>query len=351
MSKPIILLIHGMGTHPPGNMRKEFIDGINDTAKLFEITDFDIEEKAQIEEFNYSEFLDSRRKADAEYAKSVAGLMTYLQGRGMGERVAKKLSGFFANFDEDEIFYTHWMDVIYYGLTFWGEKIRIDCAKRINDLMCQGHAQVRDVHVVAHSLGTAVFHDTVAKLFRKDADIYDEVPQIDIGRFKLESVTSIANVSRLLNLLNDIADPHHSILKKNGCTNILYNVRNEFDPFTWVKTFDRKSNDVTDYIETTTVRKLNTHDFKEYISHPAVAWLMLNSFLGTSVSANTFAAAMQKYEESSVERSLNELRELVHDIKEGGDFDDRVDAVKALVTKSKALKEKFQHFVSDDGNH
>ena len=54
MSKPIILLIHGMGTHPPGNMRKEFIDGINDTAKLFEITDFDIEEKAQIEEFNYS---------------------------------------------------------------------------------------------------------------------------------------------------------------------------------------------------------------------------------------------------------------------------------------------------------
>ena len=87
MSKPIILLIHGMGTHPPGNMRKEFIDGINDTAKLFEITDFDIEEKAQIEEFNYSEFLDSRRKADAEYAKSVAGLMTYLQGRGMGESI------------------------------------------------------------------------------------------------------------------------------------------------------------------------------------------------------------------------------------------------------------------------
>lgn len=237
MNKPMVLVIHGMGTHKPGETKKIIAEGLNQAANNFGLADFDINDKVEFFQFNYSDFLDEIRLKDAEKAGDIIKHISLLQGRGLGEKTAGKLIELFADFDEEQMFYTHWMDVIYYGMMFWGEKIRVDLAKNINDRMIERGLGNRDLHIIAHSLGTAVLHDTLAKLFRKDTDITSAVPQLDTDRFQIDSLWMVANVSRLLNILNDIADPNHSIVNSDGggCTDLLFNVRNEFDPFTWIK--------------------------------------------------------------------------------------------------------------------
>ena len=113
MNKPIVLVIHGMGTHEPGNLKKQIAEGLNEAAENFGLSDFDFTEKVEFFQFNYSTFLDEIRQRDADQASSIAEHLTLLQGHGLGENIVTKLTEFFADFDEDDMLYTHWMDIVY----------------------------------------------------------------------------------------------------------------------------------------------------------------------------------------------------------------------------------------------
>jgi hypothetical protein len=344
MGKPIVLVIHGMGTHAPGEVKKQISAGLNEAAKNFGLENFKIEDKVEFFQFNYSEFLDELRNKDAEYAQTMAAHLKFLQGHGLGERLIKELTEFFADFDKDEMLYSHWMDVVYYGLTFFGEKIRVDLAKKINDIMIEANADSRKVHIVAHSLGTAVLHDTLAKMFRKDVDILSEIPTLDVDRFTINSVWTVANVSRLLNLLNDIADPNHSIVHSGpeGCCNYLYDVRNEFDPFTWPKTYNRNIENGK-RIKVKTVRVKNTHDIKEYMAAPPVAKSFLFSVLGEMIPQNNYIAGIKKHAESSINLTYKELKEAFKDIKKSTNTVDERLALKAFFEAASDFKEKVEN--------
>lgn len=351
MNKPIILVIHGMGTHEPGDLKKGIAEGLNEAAKGFGLSNFDINDKVEFFQFNYSTFLDEIRQRDAEHATSIAEHLVLLKGHGLGENIVTKLTEFFADFDEDDMLYTHWMDVIYYGLMFWGEKIRVDFAKKINDVMIEANKGNRDVHLIAHSLGTAVAHDTLAKLFRKDVDITSQIPGLDIAKFKIKSLWTVANVSRLLNLLNDIADPNHSIVNGSGtgCCAHLINVRNTFDPFTWFMQYNG-SGERYKLKEVNTVRLWNTHDIKEYMAAPPIASLLFLRVLGLQLTQEQWDAGVAKHAETSINKPFEDLRDAFEDLKNQPEATEKIEALKQMFTAAKAFKDKMEEIVEEAGN-
>ncbi len=350
MNKPIVLVIHGMGTHALGEMKKAVSEGLNEAADNFGLDNFTIENKVEFIEFNYSDFLDEIRERDASQAATMAEHLTLLHGHGLGTSVVEELTSFFNDFDEDEMLYTHWMDVVYYGLMFWGEKIRVDCAKKINDVLITAHAANRDVHIVAHSLGTAVLHDTLAKLYRGDADITSAVPNLDIAKFTVKSIWMVANVSRLLNILNGIADPEHSIVHSghDGCTASFYNVRNKFDPFTWIKKYDRQATNL-ETIEVNTVRQLNTHDIKEYMATPYVADCFFASVLGSTLTLEQWDNGVTEHGKTTVNKSVEELELAFESLRQVSTTTGKVAALQTFFTLLKEFQDELKELIADDG--
>lgn len=351
MNKPIVLVIHGMGSHEPGSLKKQIAEGLNEAAENFGLNDFDINDKVEFFQFNYSTFLDEIRQRDAEHASSISEHLTLLQGHGLGENIVAKLTEFFTDFDEDDMLYTHWMDVVYYGLMFWGEKIRVDFAKKINDVMIEANRGNRDVHIIAHSLGTAVAHDTLAKLFRKDVDITSEVPGLDIEKFRIKSLWTVANVSRLLNLLNDIADPYKSIVNAtdDGCCDYLVNVRNILDPFTWAKQYNRDDGNYQ-LLEVDTVRYWNTHDIKEYMAAPPVSAYIFSYILGVELSENQWETGVNKHAETSVNKPIEDLKAAFGDLQNQPDTVDKIEALEQMFFAAKEFKDRMEAIIEEAGN-
>ena len=279
---PIVLLVHGMGTHRASeapkdvnipNITEDFVAGVNEAAKNFGFANYDISTKLEIHEFNYSNYFDDIRAklaGDDSDDKSFESL----RAKGVTPAVVDWLLGFESDVTKDEMLYTHWLDVVLYAFPQFGEPIRIMLATKINQLFRDSHP--RDIHLICHSLGTAVVHDTLAKIYRKDADILDKVPDFKPGEFNLKTLWTFANVSRMVNILYKVDDPNNSLVKSGpgGCADYFYNIRHEFDPFTWFKKFDRQMPD-SETIENEIIRVLNTHDFKEYVTDPVVAKALL----------------------------------------------------------------------------
>ncbi len=92
----MVLVIHGMGTHKPGETKQLVIDGLNNAAKQFNMQNFKIEEKVDFFQFNYSDFLDEIRLKDAEHASHITEHIGLLQGNGLGEKLATELTTAFA---------------------------------------------------------------------------------------------------------------------------------------------------------------------------------------------------------------------------------------------------------------
>ncbi|MBR7800921.1 hypothetical protein [Undibacterium fentianense] len=283
----VVLLIHGMGSFAKapdqalGKFGESFVTSINTSLKEFEkfkkkkITDY-----VDLVEFNYSVFFDEMRNKMAKNGQTIQTRLAAIQGAGDISSLTATLIGLDKNFNSDSMFYTHWLDVIFYT-TLIGNSIRVSLGKQIAQLVNE-YGQDK-VHVVAHSLGTAVLHDTLHLLYRPESDPENQFSNLDIGQHKLRSITMIANVSRILNHFNHLTSPYNSIVKPGsaGCTSSFFNVHHELDPFTWISRFSPPQNGTwvteADYencfsdIQTRIVVEPNTHSFTAYVSDPLVA--------------------------------------------------------------------------------
>jgi len=341
MSKvPIVLLVHGMGTHPLDHMTREFKTGLSQAAKGFGINDFDIDEHMEIVEFNYSETLDNIRKKLAEQSQEILAQFNAIPGADAAVNIVKKLLEFQSNLDKDEEIYTHWLDVLLYGATFYAEPIRIELAKKINTI--QKRAAGRDIHIVAHSLGTAVVHDTLNKLYRKEATSEDDIPDLIPGMDNIKCLWTFANVNRLVHTLNGIAADGSSVVRSgpNGCTDYLYNIYHEFDPFTMVLRYEPNIENGKNFVNRV-VRSINTHDFTEYIADPEVSQYMLLQMtdLQEPKSTANFHAYQQKHKEGQINGLYEKMKVEMQEIAKA-DIDSVQDLfilIQAFVNKVKGL--------------
>ena len=341
-AQQIVLLIHGMGTHTKGNIKKEFVQGLKDGAALYGIENYDITEDSKnvvIEEFNYSVLLDEIRENLSKVSQTKS--FEQLQDVELGGKlmIIDKLLEFENNVNNDEFVYTHLLDVLLYSMTHFGSMVRVKLAKKIEELRNPlgdgGEPVNKDLHIVCHSLGTAVVHDTLAQLYRPDAVFDDGIPDLVPGEQNIKTLWTVSNVSKLIHGFfkfihgdNPGLDPDHSVVVSQadpvGCVDTFNIVRHELDPFLWITNYDRDQLSGKSY-ENNIIHKLkrkdgdgndvefvNPHDFQEYLTEPEVARKMIRTFdkssEGQSIPKTKIAEAKEKYSGNSLNSEYEDLK-------------------------------------------
>jgi hypothetical protein len=329
MSKDtVVLVIHGMGTFQAGvptgalgDFGKSFITSINTALNRHKGHETEkIEDSIDIVEFNYSQFFDDARKKMADNATSVSKQLAAIGGLGNIEHLVGELSALDAQLKGEAMFYTHWLDVIFYT-TLLGASVRASLAKKIAELVAKYDGS--NVHIIAHSLGTAVLHDTLHLLYRAETDPTLHIEDLKLGNNKLNSIWMIANVARVLHKFTGLTDPYKSVVKPgdNGCCSSLANVHHEFDPFTllapfaplnngsWRGVAERDYNDFFQDIKTKIIVDKNTHSFTQYIEDPAVSIPMLYDLLD---DFNADQTEIKKIEAAYNANSINSAYAVAH---------------------------------------
>ncbi|MCG7928977.1 MAG: hypothetical protein N0E44_02880 [Candidatus Thiodiazotropha lotti] len=338
MSKKLVILVHGMGNHPKGSMIKEFKKALSDRAKAFGIIEQSYFSKADHKEFNYSEYFDLLRKQFADNAEARKKGFKYLTGKGFEEKLLLQLTNFESKLSKDEFFYTHWLDVVLYSTMYFGEKIRLDFIDFFDKQRKKyGHS---NIHLISHSLGTAVAHDSLAKYYRTESDPFDNIPDLKTGDFNIASIWTFANVTRMVNRLNNLTDPIQStvVTGTDGCSSNFANIRHKYDPFTWFLTYNRRMSNYYSVVPTL-IRNVNTHDFYEYITEPRVARAMLNLIYEQSITDTQFEKGVSEHKEGTLKEEAKELRDLLKSIWEKPSLDSVKDVVKQFKTIQKKIDE------------
>jgi len=340
-SKQVIILGHGMGQHPKNAFTKQFKQALSDRAKSFGIADDSFLSNVDYSEFNYSEYFDHIRQQFAENAAARKKGFAFLVGKGFEEKLVEQLTTFESNFGKDEFLYTHWLDVILYGTMYFGEKIRLDFINQFEKL--RKKYDHKNVHIICHSLGTAVIHDALAKYYRVDSIPFDDIPDLKTGDFNIASLWTFANVSRMVNLLNGLTDPNHStvVTGADGCTNNFVNVRHKYDPFTWFKTYDRDMEKLQT-IEDTVIKKINTHDFYEYVNEPRAARMILTAIYNVKISETNFNKGVDDHKANPLKQGVKEIKDAIDAVRD----DPSKDTIKAAIAEFKNIQDVIKNFTS-----
>ena len=338
-SKPVVLLVHGMGSATPpgpngklGSFGKEFVDAANKALKRYpnHKTD-DIKKYVDIREFFFDDVFEDIRKEMAETSKKVSERLAAiggLHGGSFGPKFIGAMAGWEQKFGSEKFFYTHWLDVLFYT-TFIGGVVRARLATELAALIKE--VGNKKIHVIAHSLGTAVVHDTLFKLYPPDG-----VPPDGAAAFfsveddQLESLWMVSNVSRIINSISKLSDPTSGATTvkpgPGGAVKLFVNARHELDPFTMLRRFDPPNDG--DWISTTSYKLKylplvndivvdpNTHSFAQYVQDPNVAFPLFRTLMGSKFKAtrNQRLAAIEKHAAESIGGAFSRLKQSFSEI-------------------------------------
>lgn len=308
--QPIVLLIHGMGTHTDTSIKEEFKIGLEQCMEFFGHPNFDVNTKFRLETFNYSQDWDNQRVAFAQHLNG-----DIKDSLSLTPNLIQKILNVTAEFDGDDFLYTHVLDVLFYLTGALRGHQLIKLHKKIGDLI---EATVNDLNgprliVVAHSLGTAFIHDCLTQLYSK---------RLDPISFALDQLWSVATVSRLTQIITGMDDPNSSIVidhsvSKAGVCKEFYPVYNDFDPFCWFKPYRREPNqgmlintkhvrDLRKIYSSNETMRFNPHDFREYFADPEVGGRFLSTNGVIDINLNDFNAAQANYRKTTATGSISD---------------------------------------------
>jgi hypothetical protein len=289
-----IFLVHGMGVYDgdtwAGEVKQVLVKAYNQYPRLAAI-DFDAQFEIVMIHYDpiFQEIV-SKWQADSKAltplaesvgAPLVASLVGWLQG------AAKKDGNFI---------WTHAADVLLYRLSATvRERVKVHVAKQIVD----GVSQQYDEHqrslwsVVAHSLGSAVVHDSLDMLAT------GVVPGVPVNAFdptieQAQVVAMVANTSRLLETVPDAylsaVQPGKAGQRGRDCLRFL-NLRHFLDPFTIPQMFHPQewpdaatvASGRYRYVEIAHVHQANVHDICHYLANPAAHIPLFQALAGDSM--------------------------------------------------------------------
>ena len=318
--KHVVVLVHGMGKHRPGEFRRQFTRALNSAMQRYRgFETRRIENLAIVEEINYDRFFDEAR---ARMAQTSAPIYERLAGiaalTGPEPGLVLTLANIERKLGHDRFLYTHFLDVILYS-SLLGARVRIEVARQLAGIIAD--YPTRRIHIVAHSLGTAVVHDTLDLLYRENADLSHDIPGLSVVTHRLASIWMIANVSRLMTDFSGLTDPYRSVVRPGpgGCTNHLIDVRHALDVFTWYRPF-APDNDGSwiprtyferayAAIETSVVNQPNPHDFAGYVADPELAVPLLARLVRLAPAKQELVRVADAYRRSAIPGAFGELRE------------------------------------------
>lgn len=350
----IVILVHGMGKHAAGEITKKFKAGMKSGLELLGASDAIKNgwgNHLDIREFYYDDTFEEHRAKLANNAAAIRN--NTLPVSNWMTQLFQSIGRIDEMLEEDNALTQSWLDVAFYCHTFIGEQLRVELASEICKAIKDAENHT-DVHIVAHSLGTALVHDTLHNLFRDDATFRDKIPDFPTGSFNLGSVTTVANVSRLTNLISYQVNPYTSRVTTGtfGCTDRFINVSNKYDPFLWLRPYYPNKHpshvpDKTLDFRLNTVKSWNPHDFQNYIAYPEVTLRLVASLTTLDVSSlvPNRDSAVQAYKDDSVSGAAEIFEEKMGDFIQGDEdisFRDIYQALKKLFDEIQEFKEQYE---------
>jgi hypothetical protein len=294
----------------------------------------------------YNEVFEKYRQAIKSEQDKIAGILKLMKGeanpiKGTTE-ILQKLSSVVT---DDSLFGTHWLDALLYRYTLLSEKIRIDLAKKVTDMLKLTNAS--DIHIVAYSLGSVVTHDALARLYGDSTLPEDSgLKKLSKSKSKLGGLHMIANVSRVLQSFVLVRE---SIVKPGmeGCVSKYVEYRHKLDPIPQVKAFNPTDNQ--NWVSRTSFKKYklvepcavtdkNTHSLEHYLSNPMVHYEIFRSLL--IFRRNVPAAAERndaddEYFKNTLSGRANQLQQIIDEVQSSSN--NGVDGILRAAVKLKGL--------------
>ncbi len=309
MTKPHLVLVHGMGTHDEATFKKTVTGPLNKASGYFSsIGKF--EDEVTLHYIDYNSIFEDVRRKIAETA--IGDLDTKFPN---APSFIADLSKFHGKFDDDSFFYTHWLDVLIYR-SFYKDAVQVRIAKQLLEAMRLAIDEAADIHILCHSLGSAPMHDTLHKLYINDIDPSVGENLLSAGLNRIKSITMVANVSLLLEAG---ANPYTSAVKpglNGGICDYFLNCRHVLDPIASIDKFDPDSHWVDirplqfKNISINGIERANVHDLDHYLANPRIFIpLFYHLFQGTFITKQAeVEKAYAEHDETTVQGRFEKLR-------------------------------------------
>jgi hypothetical protein len=344
--KKHLIVVHGMGEHTEKTIQDEVVLALNKALNSYESkAAARIQDLVKIIPVAFDDVFEKFRKDRAATAESLLKQLEGVNGARFLGGVVQEIARVEANLGGDEFFDTHWVDVLLYRLTLLNESIRLRTAKKVVDtILAAGGAS--NVHVLAHSLGTAVLHDALAKTYGPDNLVDESGKALNLNpvTHRLGGIHMIANVSRALQTFIKVGS---SIVRpgKLGCVSTFFEYRHKLDPITRIRPFTPTDNGgwvthnvfVSNYalVEPTAVTRVNVHDLSHYLAIPEVHQKLFAMLIGFVPKKAEKKVAEQKFFDSTVQSKAKALQSTFGNV--GTDLNEG--AILDLLTTWKQLKD------------
>ncbi len=267
--------------------------------------------------------------------------------------------------DQDSFFWTHAFDAILYRLSPWVRKqvtthVALQLARGIH-AVSGGHG---NWSAIGHSLGTAVLHDSLHRLFV--GQMPDGTPAgFDPTQAQAKAIIMVSNVSRVLQTVPGVLSdqstirPGYAGQPDRGCRRYV-TVRNEFDPFTWVKTFDpavwpdEATMAAKRYVPIRVghLQAKNPHDVLHYLRNPEVHVPIFRAldhdYVITDEQAKDAFDDFEYYGTFS-QADWVKIRQTIEDLKQLNGLDNTWKAIKVLKEAWDELQDSWDQIL-EDGN-
>ena len=302
MARSYVFLVHGVGKHPAGtwadSWKSSLIKELQRYAPYRNLTPTQIEsEVIAFRPISYDSVFEGYRHRWGKLAGALNDADIIDNG------AVKDAIEWVAGHDDTDdkvkrLFWDKALDVLLW-MAF--PEARAAVVATVNKQLVDGLIEMRkengprdSAHIMAHSLGTSVVHDSVLCLEAADR-VHDG--SFDARRFRWDSLFMIANTSHALEPRQSVSDDldtsdfdvYTSDIRPGFSTSVCrsyFNVRHVADPITWVRRFDAAGRWPSDpYLNIEVVRYdelPNVHNLTDYVAAPQVHLNLFRKLLGDS---------------------------------------------------------------------
>lgn len=316
MTTPHIIFLHGMGEHTKENFLNTFFTPIDKAAGHFSCLS-PLADNVVAHYIDYNERIKDVRKFMGE--ASIDSLNARFPGAPSIVAKINKLNNQFAH--DDSFWFTHFLDVAIYR-SFFADAIKATVGKQLVQAMQAATNAKQDIHIVCHSLGTAVGHDVLHALYTNSLHDEQGVPLLSAGLNKIRSITMVANVCAIP-LPITTTNPYNSVVKsgKNGICDYFLSCRHILDPFASIFKFKPEnywSNDEADAFKNKVIKgveRANVHDMDHYFNDPSIFVPFFMNVYGMKfkTKAGEMDAAIAAHAATTVQGKFDLLKKTLED--------------------------------------
>ena len=310
MPAKLLVLVHGMGVHPPdwSSSLVERLDSLSANYQAFKTKRFS--KHIAIAELAYD---DCFSKVVDDWQTSSAGFGAW--ATQAGRPMPKVVSWLDRTLPASEsaaksFFWSTAIDpLLYRGFALVRDRVRATVAARLVEIIADAtEDEAVDVTICAHSLGTAVMHDVLDQL--ANGRVPPEVADVEVLRtppWRFANLFMIADVCQLgpawvrdIDALNSVVRPVAPDGSVAGNCDRFFEVWHRYDPFVLCGPF-RPTEWGDGYRPIGPLahfRGANVHGYTHYLDHPRVHIPLFNAAMGrTVIKAQEQEAAIAGYGE------------------------------------------------------